>query len=70
MHGTWLEHPETPRTEAPAVSVYPGGGGLPRVVGMTETRPDWAGGGLVSTADDLPRLARGLHDGSLLEPSA
>lgn len=31
---------------------------------------DWAGGGLASTLDDLARLARALHDGTLLRPES
>jgi D-alanyl-D-alanine carboxypeptidase len=66
MDRTWLEHREEPRTAEPSRALVPDPNGTLRPVADVHTVPDWAGGGLVSTAADLQHLARGLHDGSLL----
>ncbi|HEU4491098.1 MAG TPA: serine hydrolase domain-containing protein [Jiangellales bacterium] len=70
MDRTWLEHHEGPRTAEPSRALVPDPDGSLRPVADVDTLPDWAGGGLVSTAADLQRLARGLHDGSVLDPGS
>jgi D-alanyl-D-alanine carboxypeptidase len=63
LGATWLEHAEPARRDEPTTASFDGR----RPVGPAETRRDWAGGGLVSTATDLARFVRGVHGDGLLD---
>jgi D-alanyl-D-alanine carboxypeptidase len=66
MSDTYLRYRETPSPE-PVVAAWYDEGAL--VAGLRHQSADWAGGGLVSTAADLAKFARGLADGAVLQPA-
>jgi D-alanyl-D-alanine carboxypeptidase len=66
MTSTYLRYRETPSPE-PVVSAWYDNGAL--VAGLRHQSADWAGGGLVSTAADLARFARGLAQGRVVQPA-
>lgn len=66
MTATYLRYFETPTPE-PVVAAWYDEGAL--IAGMRHQSADWAGGGLVSTAADLAKFARGLAGGHVVKPS-
>lgn len=66
MRNTYLRYRETPSPE-PVVSAWYDVGEL--VAGLRHQSADWAGGGLVSTAADLAKFARGLARGAVVRPT-
>lgn len=66
MRDTYLRYRETPSPE-PVVAAWYDAGAL--VAGVRHQSADWAGGGLVSTAADLAKFARGLARGAVVRPA-
>jgi D-alanyl-D-alanine carboxypeptidase len=66
MSATYLRYLETPSPE-PVVAAWYDEGAL--IAGMVHQSADWAGGGLVSTAADLAKFARGLAQGKVVKPA-
>jgi D-alanyl-D-alanine carboxypeptidase len=66
MTATYLRYRETPSPE-PVVAAWYDEGAL--VAGLLNQSADWAGGGLVSTAADLAKFARGLARGDVVKPA-
>lgn len=66
MRATWMSYREPRRGEEPSHR-YEGTEDLNHVPRQSA---DWAGGGLVSTAEDLEKFLRGLADGRLFEKAS
>jgi D-alanyl-D-alanine carboxypeptidase len=66
MTATYLRYLETPSPE-PVVAAWYDEGAL--IAGTVHQSADWAGGGLVSTAADLAKFARGLARGKVVKPA-